>query len=383
MALPPELQLLVIDGLSDSAFNLKNCSFVCRFWRQYTITHLFASIEVSNPGVSQRDSAPTHPIRISFANWILFKNSKHLTETARRLRFVFEGKADEHLEPMPWPFSRLSALEINYCSPEFPNNYSLFPQESSETVAFTAVGVTLTNTLASFTEILPTQSKPRIRLSSLTYGFNSEEFHKALLVSPNAVFDLTGLERLTMYMRTLNPQVAKSCTTLILQKYGNNIRHLRLSFEPAPGFPRADDHLCIIPLVPHLESLAVHYYAHLMFHTSLCIYLETLSSTKASRKLKTFSLILSHRAISTTLPSPLDPVLVKLFEALPSIRSVEFLLTDSMHEEPDFPVLVQRVRDAFPATYQGKVQNVVVKHFTVSLFRGRFQSHTRLEHDAE
>lgn len=244
MSFPPELHLLIIDSLWDSASDLKNCTLVSRFWHQRAIVQLFSYVAVSElPLLTTRNFVAkdliTRQTRVNLENWEFLKDSKHLTDVIRSLSFVFEpteNPTDEfQLESIPHPLPRLSTLEIYNYNPKSTFQLglflrSLFPAHNpSQTCTLTLVGILLRDPdgldSISDTDITFAQNNSRIRVCSLLYGVNLPEIDSALFMDETAVFDLDGLE-------CLKVQTFSSDCTPILQRFGTTIRHLELLLFP-------------------------------------------------------------------------------------------------------------------------------------------------------
>lgn len=87
---------------------------------------------------------------------------------------------------------------------------------------------------------------------------------------------------------------------------------------------------------------------------------------KACPQLHRLGLVPQLGEILTNLPTPsqLDPVLVILFEALPSITIVKFLISSADREFVEcvhFPPVVELTRKAFPEIRRSQVPKVFSK----------------------
>ncbi|KAF9064548.1 hypothetical protein BDP27DRAFT_1367128 [Rhodocollybia butyracea] len=376
MLLFPELQFLVIDFLSDSTSDLKTCSYVCHFWRERTIYHLFASLDVSKYSLDRIDpilklSTCNSTKRISLENWAYLKKAKHLMNATRYLSFTFDTRfgdftPDDYLQPLPSPLPRLSALEIHSCYPKSAAQYAHFLQSFCSPKSPQTIGLSISRVFSVPGPVsAPLRSATPMSIKSLTLGKLDAKLQDTLFVGSSAVFDLTGLNQLRACT------FAAECTA-ILQKYGKTLQHLELwLFRPTPiitksdyspsSYPRQTD-LDIISLVPNLLTLTLRD-DNVLPNPTLQLQIEALFSTKACTRLHTLSLILQHNNshFYDILPSPLDAMLITLFEELSSITTMEFLIKPS---DAKFSEVLQRFEEAFPQTHQLTVPRVVVKLYT-------------------
>lgn len=235
MTLPPELHLLIIDFLCDSALDLKSCSYVSHLWRQRAILHLFHSVVVStllHTTIRLRIRNDTRTW-VSLENWDLLKESTHLTDVIQHLSFIFdaadsEGPEDMFLQPIPHSLPRLSVLEIRNCHPRSTTQYTRFVRSFlslHQSLALTSIGNLLKHQDVSNEDTSATENGFHVPIHSLTYGVNSLEIDHALFLDRAAIFNLDKLERLKV-------QTFSSDCIPLLQRFGTTLLHLELLLFP-------------------------------------------------------------------------------------------------------------------------------------------------------
>ncbi|KAJ3902549.1 hypothetical protein F5879DRAFT_990916 [Lentinula edodes] len=367
MTLPPELHLLIIDFLCDSALDLKSCSYVSHLWRQRAILHLFHSVVVSTLSHTTIRLRIRNDTRtwVSLENWDLLKESTHLTDVIQHLSFIFdaadiEGPEDMFLQPIPHSLPRLSVLEIRNCHPRSAIQYTRFVRSFlslHQSLALTSIGNLLKHHDVSIEDTSVTENGSHVPLHSLTYGVNSLEIDHALFLDRAAIFNLDKLQRLKV-------QTFSSDCIPILQRFGTTLLHLELLLfpdgihVPYGVYPSSED-LSVVSLAPHITSLTLHTQYHVSSQRTLLRQLARIAFTKPCMELRKVTLVLSVDDVWAIRSYLLDKTLTSFAQELPTITSIEVSLCWRVQSSlNDFLFLVQEVRDALPETDKMKILDV-------------------------